>query len=65
VERTLALLQEVPIKVTHLIDAGPFHQTSERDYLTAREADREKLRVAGKLGADSVLAMTGAINGLG
>jgi len=65
VERTLALLQEVPLKVTHLIYAGPFNQTSEKDYLTAREADREKLRVAGRLGADSVLAMTGPLNGLG
>jgi sugar phosphate isomerase/epimerase len=65
VERTLALLQEVPLKVTHLIYAGPFNQTSEADYRSAREADRETLRVAGKLGADSVLAMTGPINGLG
>jgi len=65
VERTYDLLRKVPIKVTHLIYAGPFNQTSERDYISAREADKEKLRVAGKLGADTVLAMTGPINGLG
>jgi sugar phosphate isomerase/epimerase len=65
VDRTVALLREVPIKVTHLIYAGPFNQASEKDYLAAREEDRTKLRVAAGLGADSVLAMTGPLNGLG
>jgi len=65
VDRIVGLLQEVPIKVTHLIYAGPFNQTSEKDYLAAREDDREKLLVAARLGADSVLAMTGPLNGLG
>ena len=64
-DQTVALLEEVPIKVTHLIYAGPFNQTSERDYLAARAEDREKLRVAARLGADSVLAMTGPLAGLG
>jgi sugar phosphate isomerase/epimerase len=64
VERTRELLQEVPLRVTHIIYAGPFNQRNEKDYLAAREADREKLRAAGRLGADSVLAMTGPINGL-
>ena len=40
-------------------------RASEKDYLAAREDDREKLRVAARLGADSVLAMTGPLNGLG
>ena len=65
VDKVADLLHEVPIQVTHLIYAGPFNQTSEKDYLAAREGDREKLRVAARLGADSVLAMTGPINGLG
>ncbi len=65
VDKVVALLQEVPIKATHLIYAGPFNQTSEKEYLAAREDDREKLRVAARLGADSVLAMTGPLNGLG
>ena len=65
VDAVVGLLAEVPIKVTHLIYAGPFNQTTEKDYLAARAADREKLRVAARLGADSVLAMTGPINGLG
>ncbi|MFA5585746.1 MAG: sugar phosphate isomerase/epimerase family protein [Saccharofermentanales bacterium] len=65
VDRTLELLKKFPIKVTHLIYAGPFNQTSEREYRLAREDDKEKLRVAGKLKADSVLAMTGPLNGLG
>jgi sugar phosphate isomerase/epimerase len=65
VDETVALLREVPIKVTHLIYAGPFNQTSEKAYLAGRECDREKLRVAARLGADTVLAMTGPINGLG
>ncbi len=65
VDKVVGLLQEVPIKVTHVIYVGPFNQTSEKDYLAAREDDREKLRVAAKLGADSVLAMTGPLNGLG
>ncbi len=65
VERTVQLLKKFPLKVTHLIYAGPFNQTNEKDYRAAREADKEKLRVAEKLGADSVLAMTGSINGLG
>ena len=42
--RLVGLLREVPIKVTHLVYAGPFNQTSEKDYLAAREDDREKLR---------------------
>ena len=65
VDRTIDLLHKYPLKVTHLIYVGPFNQTNEKDYRAAREADRDKLRVAGKLGADSVLAMTGSINGLG
>ena len=65
VDKTVGLLREVPIKVTHLVYAGPFNQTSEQDYLAAREDDREKLRVAARLGADTVLAMTGPLNGLG
>jgi sugar phosphate isomerase/epimerase len=65
VDKVVDLLQEVPIRVTHLVYAGPFNQTSERDYLAARDEDREKLRVAATLGADSVLAMTGPLNGLG
>lgn len=65
VDRLVELLQQVPIKVTHVIYAGPFNQTSEKDYLAARKSDREKLHVAARLGADSVLAMTGPINGLG
>jgi sugar phosphate isomerase/epimerase len=65
IDETLRVLEEVPIRVTHLVYAGPFNQTSEKDYLAAREEDREKLRVAARLGADSVLAMTGPLNGLG
>jgi len=65
VDKVLALLEEVPIRVTHLVYAGPFNQNSERDYLAARDDDREKLRVAARLGADSVLAMTGPLNDLG
>ena len=64
VDRTYEMLQKYPLKVTHLIWAGPFNQKSEKEYIEAREADREKLRVAGKLGADTVLAMTGPINDL-
>jgi sugar phosphate isomerase/epimerase len=62
VDRACDLLQKVPIKVTHLINAGPFNQTSEKDYLAAREVDREKIRVSSKLGAETLLAYTGPIN---
>ena len=65
VDKTVDLLREVPIKVTHLVYAGPFNQTSEKEYLAAREEDREKLSAAARLGADSLLAMTGPLNGLG
>ena len=55
VDEIVGLLQEVPIKVTHLVYAGPFNQTSEKDYLAAREDDREKLRVAASLGRTASL----------
>lgn len=64
VDKAVDLLQEVPIKVTHAIYAGPFNQTNETDYLAARKRDIEKIKAAGKVGAESVLALTGSINGL-
>jgi hypothetical protein len=63
VERTLALLQGA-LKVTHVIYAGPFNQTSEVEYRSAREADRETRRRAGALGADRP-GDDRPINGLG
>ena len=65
VDRIAGLLKQYPIEVTHIIYAGPFNQTKEIDYQAARDKDRETIKMAGKLGADSVLAMTGGINGLG
>lgn len=64
VDRILDLLNQYPIKVTHVIYVGPFNQTNEIDFMKARAKDRETIKLAGKLHADSVLAMTGGINGL-
>lgn len=64
VNNAVELLKEVPIKVTHAIFVGPFNQTSEKDYIEARKKDIEKIKAAGRVGAESVLALTGPINGL-
>jgi sugar phosphate isomerase/epimerase len=64
VDEAVELLKEVPIKVTHAIYAGPFNQTSEKDYLESRQKDIEKINAAGRVGAETVLALTGSINGL-
>lgn len=64
VDEAVKLLKEVPIKVTHAIYAGPFNQTNEWDYAQARKRDIEKLKAAGRVGAETVLALTGPANGL-
>jgi sugar phosphate isomerase/epimerase len=64
VDEAVRLLKEVPIKVTHVIYAGPFNQTSESEYVAAREKDREKIRAAGRVGAETVLALTGPADGI-
>ena len=64
IDQVADLLVKYPLKVTHVIYAGPFNQTSEVEYMKARAQDRETIAMAGRLGADSVLAMTGGINGL-
>ena len=64
VDKAVELLAEVPIKITHAIYAGPFNQTNERDYIEARGKDIEKINAAGRVGAETVLALTGPLNGL-
>ncbi len=64
VDNAVKLLKEVPIKVTHAIFAGPFNQSNETDYIRARKRDMERIQAAGKVGAETVLALTGPINDL-
>lgn len=50
-----------PVAMTFL---GPFNQISKEEEAAAREEDRKKIEIASALGIDTILALTGARNGL-
>lgn len=63
-DKTKEILKKYPIKIVMGAYVGPFNQNSEEEYLAAREADLQKIRIADELGIDTILALTGPLNGL-